>query len=441
MAFVALSALAIACSDDGAVDARLVGSWHTHLPSPLGGWAATFTIEPDGRYRVRFDGLPPLPDETGTLSAADGAWQVRKDNGEEDGGAYLFPSADGLTMFGRGGVAYWQRSGAPGGMPVGSAAVAGGRTGAWPLTGVPALARLALAEARAWQPDAILTGVEARLLEGAVIGNFVTPAGQASLSFTFCSPGAGLVRAVRAGTPARHSTGRCDPARAVPLDFQELGDVVAAARSRGMRSEQPSAFELGWRRSLERDQDVLAWRVLPQRHVNEPAQVIPLRGIEQVRTVDACAVITLADAENATGRDLRDAEAPYVSGDATWACAYRANGDGPAMVRIQVDESPYRAQRAVMDRARRQGQERLDIGDEAYFQLPGSGVGSLTVLLGDTLIELGVAGAEDTRRASIELGRLAVQRIVDGAVVGVRESWRTDFRAPGPPSCTSTGCC
>lgn len=424
MAFVVLSALIAGCGDDAEVDPRLVGSWQTHLPSPQGGWATTFTIETNGHYRVQFAGFPPLPDETGTLTAADGTWHVLKDNGEEDGGAYLLPTETGLTMFGRGGVAYWQRPGQPAPATAGSAApIAAGQTGEWPLTGVPALARQAAVEAQTWQPDAILIGLEAQLHEGAVIGNFVTPAGQASLSFTFCSPGTGLVRTVQPGASPRVSTGPCDPGRAIPLDFPDLPDVVNMARARGMTSERPNAFELRWQRLLERDQDALAWRVLPQRYVNESAQVIPLEdAVEQVRTVDACAVVTLADAQRATGRDLEAADAPHVSGDATWACAYRAPGNGSTTVRVHIDESPYRDERAVVDRARRQGQERLDIGDEAYFQLPGSGLASLTVLLGDTLIELGVAGAEDTRGATIELGRLAVQRIVAGTAVGSRAS-------------------
>jgi hypothetical protein len=166
------------------------------------------------------------------------------------------------------------------------------------------------------------------------------------------------------------------------------------------------------------------WRIVPAPNSRDAVQVFPLNlQRDEVRVVDACAVITKHDAEQAMQVSLVPGKPAYTTGNRTWACAYKTQGSNRAGMTLQIDESPFRDKHGVLANAQRNGQTPVPgLGDEAFFQLPGSGVASLTILLGDSLIELGLWGAADNDGAIKKLGRLAVARIVQGQGVAARAS-------------------
>lgn len=416
------------------VDERLEGAWQTLIVSPGGSWVATMVIDPDGGYRIDYAGLPALPVELGTLEADTGVWHRMPDEGTESEGRYTVVSADSIAFHGDSGTLIWHRLGSTPGAPPGPLTLPTGPTrtpesASWPPADLNAYAADARATALAQHPDAVLTRVEARLLEGAAIGNLVTSEGQASLTFTFCSPAAGTSFSITPNAPATPTgsaqpADKCNPFNAIPEELPELATIVEQARGRGMSDGVPTGITLRRGPVAELDRTILAWRVFPPKYTSEPVQVIPFAQEEQtLRVVDACALITLQDAEQHMARTLVKKPASYQYGDRQWACAYGDEQRNSIRMQLRVDESEFRDRRGVLKQtSRNRLAEAVDIGDEAYFMLPASGFSSLTILVGDTLLELGVGGAEDTRAATLALGRLAVQRLVSGAGVGTQQT-------------------
>ncbi len=432
------AAMLAACG--GSMDASLAGEWTSFIATPQGTWTATFVLQKDGKYTTTFVGFPPLPHESGVLTASDGTFRLKKDNGETDEGTYEMPAPNSIVFKGARGMTFWQRAGtmpgiAPGSqpMPNAGAAVASAAPAAiseWPLVGVPKMAQDALAQARRWQPDAIPRGLEADLItsQGGVIGDLQSKAGPVTLTFSFCSPAAQRTKVIRAGGgfDVPDQAGACDPTRAMP-DFPDFPTAVAQAQARGMTSAQPKSIaieDMNGRGVPGEDLTDWVWRIVPPLQSRDAVQVFALNAQhEAVRVVDACAVVTQQDAERAMSMSLTKGQAPYTTGNRTWSCAYKSPGSNRAGMSIQIDESPFRDKHGVMANAQRNGQTLVSgFGDQAYFQLPGSGVASLTVLLGDSLIEMGLWGTGDNERAIKALGRLAIERIVQGSVVATRAS-------------------
>ena len=424
------------------MDASLAGEWTSFIATPQGTWTATFVLHDDGKYTTTFVGFPPLSHESGTLTASDGEFHLKKDNGDEDKGTYEMPSPNTVVFKGTRGTTFWQRAGtmpamitSPSAMPpvIAQSTPAGAQptaTQKWPLVGVPQMAKAALEAARQWQADAIPRGLEAELIQsqGGVLGNVQTAAGPVTLTFFFCSPSTQHTKALRPGAnfDIPEQAGECDPTRAMP-DFPDFPDAVAQAQARGMTSAQPKLIaieDMKGRGVAGEGLTDWVWRLVPMSNSRDAVQMFPLNPQhEDVRVVDACAVITQQDAEQAMHVSLIRGQPAYTSGNRTWACAYKTQGSNRSGMTLQIDESPFRDKHGVLANAQRNGQTPVPgLGDQAFFQLPGSGVASLTILLGDSLIEMGLWGAADNAGAIRTLGRLAVERIVQGRGVAARAS-------------------
>ncbi len=423
------------------VDSTVVGAWTALIPTPGGMLTATIVIDEDGGYITTFVGFPPLAPERGELEARDGEFRRETDTGTVDSGTYVLSTPNTWVTTGAAGTIIWQRAGtlptfdgAPPVLPsmpgVATPTAPALTENTWPLEGVPDMAKAALATARAWHSDAILRGVSAELVasHAGVLGNITTPAGQVQLHIMACSPS---VQRAKVIAPGGHDfpeqpTDDCDATRPLP-DFPDFPAAVALAQARGMTSTQPQSIAIeDYKHRGVPGEDLTdwAWRIVPPLHARDQVQVFALNpSVETVRAVDACAVIAQRDAEQAMAVSLAPGPPPATSGNRTWACAYQSPGSNAAGMRIQIDESPFRDKRGVMAMAARNQQTPIaGLGDEAYFQLPGSGVASLTILLGDTLIELGLWGGRDPAKAIQSLGRLAVTRVVEGQGVVSRAS-------------------
>ncbi len=433
-----------ACSKRDAVDGRLVGSWQTSL----GQWMAVFEVGADGAYRTSFSGpLAPAP-ETGQFEARDGKWRSRKDNGGTEEGTYSFFSDNMVVIVGRAGALSWWRAAGPDAPALGAlpATAAGffNTSGAqpsgsppalkadWPIKGVPAMAGRALEQARSWQADAVLTTVAAQLLEGAssVLGNVETPQGRVSLDFVFCSPG--TRKRLQVSPSASGATTRddgegadCRADQGIPTEFLDLADAVAQARERGMPEGDPARAELRFVDGVAGDDfRGWAWQIHSPRYSGGGIYQIPIAIPETagVRVVDACALITAADAEAVLGRPVERAVTTW-QGEGTWSCGYHIIGHRQALVTLTVDESPFRNKQGYMANQRRNGRTPVaGLGDEAYqFK------GWLDVLVGDSLLQFGLS--TDNEAAVRQLARQAVERLISGEAI--RSQATADARLVG----------
>jgi serine/threonine protein kinase len=80
------------------VESRLLGTWRASVTNATGKWSFLFTPEAGGTYRTRAQGPFPLPDDTGTIEAREGKWNVRRLNGDVDGGTYTFLDANTVVF-------------------------------------------------------------------------------------------------------------------------------------------------------------------------------------------------------------------------------------------------------------------------------------------------------------------------------------------------------
>lgn len=99
----------------GAEDA-LVGSWHLGGVAPDGtAWSGIFTVEKEGRYRLRLDGQTGGAEDYGRLAAASGKYAtVSTPTGVIRTGRYVFEGGDAVTFTPEGEAAStWNRVGRP----------------------------------------------------------------------------------------------------------------------------------------------------------------------------------------------------------------------------------------------------------------------------------------------------------------------------------------
>ncbi|KAA3629936.1 MAG: hypothetical protein DWQ08_06580, partial [Proteobacteria bacterium] len=74
LAASALLIAAVTTLAQAEIEPRLLSAWQATLTNPSGIWLLHFQPEYDGRYRTRFTGPLPVPDETGVMAAGDGRW-------------------------------------------------------------------------------------------------------------------------------------------------------------------------------------------------------------------------------------------------------------------------------------------------------------------------------------------------------------------------------
>jgi hypothetical protein len=93
----------------GSMDPALAGTWQYDAQNQFGKWLATWVIQPDGRYVAKYDGLPPLPVETGSVTARDGSYQLVADSGRRDFGSYSVKGRDEIIVVNAGGTHDFRR--------------------------------------------------------------------------------------------------------------------------------------------------------------------------------------------------------------------------------------------------------------------------------------------------------------------------------------------
>lgn len=428
-----LAALVLtACGSEAAVDSRLVGSWHTLL----GQWMLVFEPQADGTYRTRFTGPFAPPIENGEITARDGRWQTRKANGEETSGSYRFVTEDMVVFEGERGTLVWQRgmpaTTLPGGPPTGlpsapPAAPATALRGDWPLRDLRSTAREAGRHARQWQADAILTGITAELLapNSPVVHNVDTAAGRVTLTLRFCSPSqqrALILRPTADGQqPFAENPAECLPEQAIPDDFPDLPDAVRQARDRGMQAPHPREARLVNRINTVpgEDEPGIAWQIFsPDRRDRTLLIRAGSPGKATVRVVDACRLITRADAEAVLGGPVEDVP-PHYRVAQTYSCQYGLAGRRDQSLGLMVDESPARNVRQFMDNLRRNRRTAIDdLGDEAYLFDSPAGMASLDIRVGDTLLQFTLSGPHTGRDTTlVRLARQALDRLAGGDAV------------------------
>ncbi len=442
-----------------AVEPRLLSAWRATISNATGTWILQFRPEFDGRYRTRFSGPAPVPDETGLLEAIDGRWSVLKDDGRTDGGTYVFATDDVVTFTGRDGTVVWQRESSlppvpgapaaaiPGAGPVppsppGLPPAAGAPPGDWPPGDLPAQAAALLDRAREWRTDAVLEGIETDLLGSgsAVVSNLDTAAGRATLKFIYCSP-ADRRRLVISpgmafGETFEAESPRCDGARTPPPDFMDLPEAVRRARGRGLVDGDPRSASLGYVTGVEGEEPSgWMWRIHPPRYSNDPVYEIPVtsRTGAAARQVDACALLTAEDAAGLIGAVQSIDPGYLVAG--TWGCTWQASGDAGRRVSLVVDQDPHRDAGAYLDRQARGGRTPVEgLGDRAVLFDSPAGAAFLDILVGETLLQLTLGREEAGRDPAIrDLGRAVTERFNAGIGVTVTASplhvlrgrWRT----------------
>ncbi len=422
------------------VDPRLLSAWQAVVTDASGTWILQFRPEYDGRYATRVTGPAPMPDETGVIEASDGRWSVNKDDGNTDEGTYVFVTPDVVSFTGRSGTVVWQRqSSLPSvnaassadspsavGPPVATSSTAPPAAiplGDWPPGGLPARAETLLARARDWQADAVLQAIETDLIAGgsAVVANLETPSGRATLKFVYCSPSTKKRLVVSPGMPFGEDwegeSPRCSADRVPPASFLDLPDAVARARSRGMVDGDPQSASLDYVSGVEGESESgWMWRIHPPRYSNDRVYEIPVAApaVGTVRHIDACALLTAADAAALIGSAASADPGHLVA--STWGCAWQAPGDNARHVSLVVDDNPHRDAAGYIDKRLVGGRTAIDeLGDRAVLFDSPAGVASLDILLDETLLQLSLARPGGGRADDIvTLGRQVVSRFGEG---------------------------
>ena len=442
------------------VEPRLLSAWRATISNATGTWILDFRPEFDGRYRTRFTGPAPVPDETGVIEAVDGRWSVVKDDGTTDAGRFVFVTDDVVSFTGRGGTVVWQReSSLPSGptvfaAPPDAAGATGkppalprvsppavGPTADWPPGDLPGQAAALHVRAREWRADAVLEGIEADLLGSgsAVVSNLDTPAGRATLKFLFCSPADRrrwvISPGLAFGETFESESPRCEAARTPPPDFMDLPDAVARARDRGLVDGNPQSASLSYVTGVEGEAPTgWMWRIHPPRYSNDRVYEIPVvaRAAATARQVDACVLLTAEDAAALIGA-VEPADPGYLVA-MTYGCAWQAPGNANRRVSLVVDENPHRDAPAYLARQARTRTSVDGLGDRAVLFDSPAGAAFLDILVGDTLLQLSLGRHEDGRDPAIrDLGRSVTDRFRAGEGVTVsagpldqlRGRWRT----------------
>ena len=91
------------------LDSALPGTWLLDLKNDQGSWTFTFNVRTDGTYRTSVRGTSPLPEEMGSISAADGKWLLAASSGRRDSGTYQLPDKETLLFETQLGPARWRR--------------------------------------------------------------------------------------------------------------------------------------------------------------------------------------------------------------------------------------------------------------------------------------------------------------------------------------------
>lgn len=448
------SSLFLSCSDPVELDPRLVGSWRANL----GQLALRFEVEGDGRYRTEFVGPFAPPMETGQLVARDGTWQLHKDSGEAQGGSYRFLESGAVLFRGPTGDLTWHPArgevsgrpvatpvpapASPGAMPEGRQAQAipslpgagvppsavptpiRPMRSAWPLSGLPEIAQAGLARAREWHGDAVLTGIETQLLQSSspVVNNVETPSGRATLTLTFCSPGAHrslLLQPVRDGMrQLAERSAECVPEQAIPATFSDLPEAIRQARERGMRAAKPSRARLTNRIDGVSGEGAsgVSWHVFSSDPSDKKLSIPAMEpAVATVRAVDPCRLVTRTEAEQILGGEVRLVP-PHYQVPQTWTCHYRLQGSRDHSLTLFVDESPARDARGFMENQRRNRRLAVaDLGDEAYLFNSSAGTASLDVRVGETLLQFSLFGPGKTRPEILEkVARQSLERLAAG---------------------------
>lgn len=107
-AILAAAGMLAACGG-GPVDERLVGTWQATAVVPAGPVTMRLTTAANGEYTTTFYSRLPLPNDSGTLTAADGEWRMEKVTGGVEEGTYRVLE-DGSVLFeSRTGPVLWSR--------------------------------------------------------------------------------------------------------------------------------------------------------------------------------------------------------------------------------------------------------------------------------------------------------------------------------------------
>jgi hypothetical protein len=85
-------------ADDVAVDPAVQGHWESAVPGPQGTTNWTQDIAADGKYTLTSDGPGKVPQETGTIHAAKGKFDLESSAGRHDQGVYSVMAARMMMM-------------------------------------------------------------------------------------------------------------------------------------------------------------------------------------------------------------------------------------------------------------------------------------------------------------------------------------------------------
>jgi hypothetical protein len=208
-------------------------------PLPLMGTRGTFSVTKDGTYASQ---LFTTGKDTGSFMFLGGSIHGMTGVFRLEGRNRL------MTHDGQRGEVTWARIAADTPLHDASADILPTQPD-WPLKDVPAIAGRAIAYARShWQDDALLMNLKAEMVANSAAGDVMTPAGGLTVSFEFYSPSTQQGMSLTPNSPggAIFALGAIDrnPQHALPANFLDLPQAVAALQARGMRGKQIKLAEL-----------------------------------------------------------------------------------------------------------------------------------------------------------------------------------------------------
>jgi hypothetical protein len=231
-------------ADDVAVDPAVQGHWESAVPGPQGTTNWTQDIAADGKYTLTSDGPGKVPQETGTIHAAKGKFDLESSAGRHDQGVYSVMAARMMMMLSPQGNFIWKRvEGKAAGAKTGDANVAQKPVNV-PNYDPRAVVVLDLldavkTEAKNWQPDAILDSIS---VSPSADGTVDLTSAASPLVYTFVSPGQQAMDMIQ--PDAAHTLqsmslqGRIPPVAALPDKMASIGDVLAQARKDGLQPQK-----------------------------------------------------------------------------------------------------------------------------------------------------------------------------------------------------------